>query len=109
MINLKRIKRDAADCAADIRTNVSDILSYGQTMFLKGATYQSQKVWHRPNQRPKTYFLNGRVSLLLLRGNFQSTVTTFTREEISQLFLFRDFRKYDNSIIAWAYLEELKP
>lgn len=109
MITLKRLKRAATECAADTHTNIADVLTYGQAMFIHGAIYQSQKVWHKPKERPTTYFKDDKVTLLFLRNNNASSVETFTRQQLMDIFPFRDFRNHDKTILAWAYLEEIKP
>ncbi len=109
MRKIDKLQETAQRYAADIHTNQADILDYGREMFIRGAKWYAQTIWHKPNERPTMYFINDRVSLLLLRGNLQSTAVTFTHDEISDLFSFRDFRKYDNTILAWAYITELQP
>lgn len=110
MITLSRIQRAAKIVAADILGASNSPLINAADMFIRGAKWYIGHIWHTSSEKPTHFFFHDKVTLILLRANMEeSTIQTFTHKEINKIFLSKRFRKYDPSIIAWAYLEEINP
>lgn len=110
MIPLSRIQQAANTTAADILGASNSPLVNAADMFVRGARWFAGHLWHTPSERPVRPYHFERVTLILLRSNGEdSTIRTFTRQQIRDIFLAKRFRKYDPSIIAWAYLDDINP
>ena len=111
MITQKKIEEEARRAAATYHTNSDEPpQTTRRNMFIIGARYAHQLLWHRPTERPRRFSsTDDTTQLLMLHANTPSEVKTYTRQEISRIFLRDNFLNHDPECIAWAYIRDLKP
>lgn len=111
MITQKKIEEEARRAAATYHTNSDEPPQTTlRNMFIIGARYAQQLLWHRPTERPRRFsHPDDTTQLLMLHANTPSEVKTYTRQEISRIFLRDNFLNHDPECIAWAYIRDLKP
>lgn len=110
MKEIERIQRVADIVSADVLGDTNSPQVNAADMFVRGAKWYAQHIWHSPSERPTHYFRHNKVTLVMLRSTEEeATIETFSKEDLRRMFFFDRFRKYDRSVIAWAYLAEINP